>query len=138
MQTTPRLTRLRGWLFPRVPSQFVRRKRSSLFFCHSPPKGELTEEFECWEIHHFAHVTEEGNEQDLFTTSNDGGDNNSGGVGEAQPNPNIMRNTTHNNNEDAQTNKIVPTEIAELLESNSSTLDSDDANLVWQLLPGMC
>ena len=49
-----------------------------------------------------------------------------------QPNPNIMYNTTHNNNEEAQTN-----EIAQLLESKSSTLDSDDANLVWQILPGM-
>ena len=43
-----------------------------------------------------------------------------------QPNPNIMHNTTHNNNEEAAQ-----------LESNSSTLDSDDANLVWQILPGM-
>ena len=30
-----------------------------VIFCH-PPKGELTEEFDCWAIHHFAHVTEEG------------------------------------------------------------------------------
>ena len=54
-----------------------------------------------------------------------------------QPNPIMMHNTTYNNNEEAQTNKIVPAEIAQLLESNSSTLDSDDANLVQQILPGM-
>ena len=36
-----------------------------------------------------------------------------------------------------KTNEIVPGEIAQLLESNSSTLDSDDANLVRQILPGM-
>ena len=54
-----------------------------------------------------------------------------------QPNPNIMHNTTHNNNEEAQTNEIVPLEISQLLEPNSSTLDSDDANLVRQILPGM-
>ena len=45
-----------------------------------------------------------------------------------------------NNTAEAQTNKPVPVEIAQLLESNasnSSTLDSNDADLVWQMLPGM-
>ena len=97
----------------------------------------MTEEFECWAIHHFVHVMEEGNEEDVFTSSSDGGSNNSGGVGVAQPNPNITRNPTQHNPEDAQTNETVPTEVVQLFESNSSTLDSDDANLVWQILPGM-
>ena len=105
-------------------------------FCH-PPKGKLTEDFECWAIHHFTHVTEEGKQEDIFTTSNDGGSNNSGGVGVAQPNPNITRNPTQHNPEDAQTNEAVPTEVVHLFESNSTTLDSDDANLVCQILPGM-
>ena len=112
------------------------RKRVIVSFCH-PPKGKLTEEFDCWAIHHFAHVTEEGDEEQLFTALNDGGDNNAGGVGATQPNPNIKHNTTHNNNVKAQSSKVVPVEIAQLLESNSSTLDSDDANLVQQILPGM-
>ena len=110
----------------------------------------MTEEFECWAIHCFAHVTdggwaihcfahvmEEGNEEDLFTSSNDGGSNNSGGVGGEQPNPNTMQNPTQNNTEDAQTNETVPTEIVQFFEFNSSTLDSDDASLVQQILPGM-
>ena len=100
---------------------------------HHPPKGELTEEFDCWAIH----VTEEGDEEQLFTALNDGGGNNAGGVGVTQRNPNIMHNTIHNNNVEAQTSKVVPAETAQLLESNSSTLDSDDANLVQQILPGM-
>ena len=104
---------------------------------HHPPKGELTEEFECWAIHCFAHVTEEGNEEDLLTSSNDSGSDNSGGVGGAQPNPNTMQNGTQNNTEEAQTNETVPTEIVHFFESNSSTLDSDNANLVRQILPGM-
>ena len=66
----------------------------------------MTEEFDYWEIHCFAHITEEGDEEQLFTASNDGGDNNPGGVGMTQPNPNITHNTTHNttlsNNEEAQ------------------------------------
>ena len=104
---------------------------------HHPPKGELTEEFKCWAIHHFAHVTEEGNEEDLFTSLNDGHSNNSGGVGGAQLNPNTMQNPIQNNTEDAQTNETVPMEIVQLFDLNSSTLDSDNANLVWQILPGM-
>ena len=48
-----------------------------------------------------------------------------------------MHNTTHNNNAEAQTSKVVPVEIAQLLESNPSTQDSDDASLDQQMLPGM-
>ena len=107
-----------------------------IVFCH-PPKGNLMEEFECWAIHRFAHITEEGNEEDVFTSSSDGGSNNSGGVGVAQLNLNITQNPTQHNPEDAPTNETVPTEVVQLFESNSSTLDSDDANLVWQILPGM-
>ena len=97
----------------------------------------MTEEFDCWAIHHFAHVTEEGDEEQLFTALNDGSDNNPGGVGATQPNPNIMHNTTHKNNVEAQTSEVVPAEITQLLESNSFTLVSDDANLVQQILPGL-
>ena len=101
-----------------------------VIFCH-PPEGNLTEEFECWAIHCFAHIMEEGNEEDVFMSSNDGGSNNSGGVGVAQLNPNIMQNPTQHNPEDAQTNKTVPTEVVQLFESSSSTLDSHE-NLVRQ------
>ena len=117
--------------------KLIHHEEKVVIIFHHPPKGKLTEEFDCWAIHHFAHITEEGDEEQLFTALNDGGDNNSGGVGVMQPNPNTTQNVTQNNNEEAQTNKIVPAEIAQLLESNSSTLDSDDANLVWQILPGM-
>ena len=82
------------------PKLIRREEKVVVVFCH-PPKGELTEDFECWAIHRFAHVTEEGNQEDIFTTSNDGGSNNSGGVGVVQPNPNITRNPTQHNPEDA-------------------------------------
>ena len=102
--------------------KLIRREEKVVVVFRHPPKGELTEEFECWAIHHFAHVTEEGNQEDIFTTLNDGGSNNSGGVGVAQPNPNITRNPTQHNPEDAQTNKAVPTEVVHLFESNATTL----------------
>ena len=69
-----------------------------------------------------SHVTEEGDEEQLITAMNDGGDNNAGGVGVTQPNPNIMHNTTHNNNAKAQTSEVVPVEIAHLLASNCCKL----------------
>ena len=118
------------------PKSICREEKVIVVFRH-PPKGNLTEEFECWAIHRFADVTEEGNEEDVFTSSSDGGSKNPGGVGVAQPNSNITQNPTQHNPEDAQTNETVPTEVVQLFESNSSTLDSDDANLVWQILPGM-
>ena len=46
-----------------------------VIFCH-PPKDQQIEEFDCWTIHRFAHVTEEGEESGLFTTPNSGGGNN--------------------------------------------------------------
>ena len=115
----------------------IRQEEKVVVVFRHPPKGDLMEEFECWAIHRFAHVTEERNEEDVFTSSRDGGSNNSGGVGVAQPNPNITRNPTQHNPEDAPTNETVPTEVLHLFESNSSTLDSDDADLVQQILPGM-
>ena len=121
------------------PKLICREEKVVIVF-HHPPKGELTEEFECWAIHCFAHISEEGDKQGFFNASNDGGDNNSGGVDGSQWNPNTTPNTTHNNTEEAQTNEPVPVEIAQLLESNasnSSTLDSNDADLVRQMLPGM-
>ena len=69
--------------------KLIRWEGQVVFVFHHPPKGKLTEDFECWAIHRFAHVTEEGNQEDIFMTSNDDGSNNSGGVGVAQPNPNI-------------------------------------------------
>ena len=70
------------------PKSIHREEKVVIVFRH-PPKGNLMEEFKCWAIHRFAHSTEEGNEEDVFTSLRDCGSNNSGGVGVAQPNPNI-------------------------------------------------
>ena len=121
------------------PKLICQEEKVVIVFCH-PPKGKLTEEFECWAIYCFAHVSEEGDEQGFFNTSNDGGNNNSGGVDGSQWNHNTTPNNTCNNTEEAQTNESVPVEITQLLESNASnlsTLDSDDADLVYQMLPDM-
>ena len=100
--------------------------------CHEDPQTKPTKKLST--------TAEEGDKQGFFNASNDGGDSNSGGVDGSQWNPNTTPNTAHNNTEEAQTNEPVPVEITQLLESNasnSSTLDSNDADLVGQMLPGM-
>ena len=118
------------------PKLIHREEKVVVVFCH-PPKGALTEDFECWAIHRFGHVTEEGNQEDIFMTSNDGGSNNSGGVGWRNQTPTsckIPHNTTLKMHKPT---KLCPTEVVHLFESNATTLDPDDANLVCQILPGM-
>ena len=45
-------------------------------FCH-PSKHQQTQEFDCWVLHHFVHVTEEGDESGLFSLTNSMSENNS-------------------------------------------------------------
>ena len=108
-----------------------------------PPKDQQTEEFDCWTIHCFAHVTEEGEESGLFTTPNSAGGNNGGPLGVSQPNPNIEPTSTHTTQtttqatDGAQGNDDVPLEIMDMLESNLSGVDSDNAALICNMVPGM-
>ena len=108
-----------------------------------PPKDQQTEEFDCWTIHLFAHVTEEGEESGLFTTPNSGGGNNGGPLGVSQPNPNIGLTTTHTTQtttqatDGAQGNNNIPLEIMDMLESNLTGVDSDNAALICNMVPGM-
>ena len=101
------------------------------------------EEFDCWTIHRFAHVTEEGEESGLFTTPNSGGGNNGAPLGVSQPNPNIEPTTMHTTQtttqatDGAQGNNNIPLEIVEMLESNLSGVDSDNAALICNMVPGM-
>ena len=45
-------------------------------FCH-PPKHQQTQEFDCWSLHCFVHVTEEGDESGLFSLTDSTSENNS-------------------------------------------------------------
>ena len=110
---------------------------------HHPPKDQQMEEFDCWTIHRFAHVTEEGEESGLFATPNSGGDNNGGPLGVSQPNPNIEPTTTHTTQtttlatDGAQGNNDIPLEIMDMLESTLSGVDSENATLICNTVPGM-
>ena len=110
---------------------------------HHPPMDQQTEEFDCWTIHRFAHVTEEGEESGLFATPNSGGGNNGRPLGVSQPNPNIEQTTTHTTQtttqatDGAQGNNDVPLEIIDMLESNLAGVDSENATLICNMVPGM-
>ena len=124
------------------PKLICREEKLVVIFRH-PPKDQQTEEFDCWTIHRFVHVTEEGEESGLFTTPNSGGGNNGAPLGVSQPNPNIEPTTTHTTQtttqatDGAQRNDNVPLEIVEMLESNLSGVDSDNAALICNMVPGM-
>ena len=45
---------------------------------HHPPNADQTEEFDCWMLHWFVYVTEEGPKEGLLSALNGGGDTNSG------------------------------------------------------------
>ena len=69
--------------------------------------------------------------------------NNGALLGVSQPNPNIEPTTTHTTQtttqatDGAQGNDNVPLEIVEMLESNLSGVDSDNAALICNMVPGM-
>ena len=53
-----------------------------------PPKHQQTQEFDCWALHCFAHVTEEADESGLFSLTNSTSENNSEEAQGAQQDPN--------------------------------------------------
>ena len=113
------------------PKLLCHEEKVVVVFCHThththTPKDPQTEEFNCWAIHQFLHVTEEGS----FSMLNDAGDDDSGTVAEEQQNPN---NTT----DAAQTtNETVPKEIQCLLDTTAHTLTDTDLirNMKWLIM----
>ena len=92
---TPRLISLRGWLLvaSEGPKPICYEEKVVVVF-HHPPKDQQAEEFDCWALHWFVHLTEEGEEEGLFSALNCGGANNEEVVGVAQANPNTMNDGT--------------------------------------------
>ena len=95
---------------------------------------QQAEEFDCWALHQCVGVTEEPDEVGLFSTSNHGGVKNEEAIEVAKLNPNSTNNAS-------ATDENIQMEIVQLLESCIASLsigiDSDDANLICNILPGM-
>ena len=116
-------------MFQRLQKPIHCEDKVVVVFSH-PPKGDQAQEFDCWALHWFVHVTEEGSEGGLFSASNGGGDINSAPEEAAQP-------ALNNTEEPQQTQGIVPTEVATILDSGGTTINNSDADLIRNILPGM-
>ena len=90
---------------------------------HHPPKDQQMEEFDCWAIHHFVHITEDGEEEGIFSAQTGGGGNNSGEDERAQQDPN-------NTEEPPRNEEHVPAEIVHMLETTAGVIDGNDEDLV--------
>ena len=77
------------------PRSICREEKVVVVFMH-PPREQQTVPFDCWAIHCFAHVTEEGDESGVFQSLIVASHNNSGATGTAESNPNVITTTTTN------------------------------------------
>ena len=98
-----------------------------------PPKHQQTQEFDCWALHCFVHVTEEGDKSGLFSLTDSTSENNSEEAQGAQQDPNntvIMENSQENQ-------ENVPAEIVQLMTSETAIINSDDTDLIRNICPDM-
>ena len=114
------------------PKPIRHEEKLVVVFCH-PPKDQQTEEFECWALHRFVHVTEEGDEAGLFSTEDGGGENDSGAAEGTNRNLNIT--DLAENPQENQEN--VPSEVAWFLGSETAGMNRDNAALITNICPDM-
>ena len=99
----------------------------------SSPKHQQTQEFDCWALYRFVHVTEEGDESGLFSLTDSTGENNSEEAQGTQQGPNntvITENSPENQ-------ENVPAEIVQLMSSKNAILSSDNTDLIRNICPDM-
>ena len=66
----------------------IRREEKVVVVFRHPPKHQQTQEFDYWVLHHFVHVTEEGDKSGLFSLTNSMSENNSEEAQGTQQDPN--------------------------------------------------
>ena len=111
----------------------IHREEKVVVVFHHPPKHQQTQEFDCWVLHCFIHVTEEGDESGLFSLTNSMSENNSEEAQGTQQDPN---NTviTENSQENEEN---VHAEIVQLMKSETAIISSDDTDLIRNICPDM-
>ena len=114
------------------PKLICREEKVVVVF-HHPLKDQQTEEFECWVLHRFVHVTEEADEAGLFSTPDGGGENNSGAAEGTNQNLNIT--DLAENPQENQEN--VPSEVARFMGSETAGMNRDNAALITNICPDM-
>ena len=113
--------------------KLIRREEKVVVVFHHPLKDQQTEEFECWVLHRFVHVTEEADEAGLFSTPDGGGENNSGAAEGTNQNLNIT--DLAENPQENQEN--VPSEVARFMGSETAGMNRDNAALITNICPDM-
>ena len=102
-----------------------------------PPKAQQAEEFDCWVICQFVHITEEGDESTFFNRPIGRGSNVKDVVEVAEVVSNSMSESTELDDSDDN----VLQGIAELLESHMASrapaINTKDVWLIHNLFPGM-
>ena len=114
------------------PKPIRREEKVVVVFCH-PLKDQQTEEFECWALHRFVHVTEEGDKAQLFSTPDGGGENNSG-AGEGT-NQDLNITDLAENPQENQEN--MPSVVAWFMGSETAGMNRDNAALITNFCPDM-
>ena len=113
--------------------KLIRHEEKVVVVFRHPPKDQQTEEFECWALHRFIHVTEEGDEAGLFSTPDGGGENNSGAAEGTNRNLNIT--DLAENRQENQEN--VTPEVAWFMGSETTGMNRDNAALITNICPDM-
>ena len=99
----------------------------------SSPKHQQTQEFDCWVLHRFVHVTEEDDKSGLFSPTDSMSENNSEEAQGTQQDPNntVMTENSRENQEN------VRAEIVQLMTSETAIISSDDTDLIRNICPDM-
>ena len=111
----------------------IRREEKVVVVFRHPPKHQQTQEFDCWALHRFVHVTEEGDESGLFSLTDSTCENNSEEAQGTQQDPNntvITENLPENQ-------ENVPAEIVQLMSTENAMISSDDTDLIRNICPDM-
>ena len=111
----------------------IRREEKVVVVFRHPPKHQQIQEFDCWALHRFVHVTEEGDESGLFSLTNSTCENNSEEAQGTQQDPNntIITENSPENQEN------VPAEIVQLMSLENAMISSDDTDLIRNICPDM-
>ena len=113
--------------------KLIRHEEKVVVVFRHPPKHQQTQEFDCWALHHFVHVTEEGDESGLFSHTDSMCENNSEEAQGTQQDPNntIITENLPENQEN------VSAEIVQLMASENAIISSDNTDLIRNICPDM-
>ena len=123
----------------------IRREEKRVVVFQHPARGDFAEPFECWAIHRFVHVTEEGNPEGVFANEQEAGIHQSGSTATSSSTANTAAttqqqtsNTGQSNGEREDNGHEIPNEIQDLIDaSGGRNLSVDDTAVVWNMVPDM-